>query len=223
MDKIVNNAIGLAGRARDVWGMLVEYFVTGRRKRQEPINDRASLQRFLQTRSNYVVQMSLYGYLRTRAGVRYPEMFQDDTFIDMLNVAKWQIWLACLSDLSVYAGGLLVQRVPGSTKKTAKLIQRVVAETLEETGVPPDAGPAFLEHAEAVRKRLATTDWSAVTDDEEPFSESPDALVQWAPIIETLKELDAHIVRNSVRFRWQQVRRDLRGYLDAEAILNQPA
>ena len=34
-----------------------------------------------------------------------------------------------------------------------------------------------------------------------------------------LKQYDAEIVRGSVRFRWQEVRRDLRRDLDAEAVL----
>jgi hypothetical protein len=38
-------------------------------------------------------------------------------------------------------------------------------------------------------------------------------------VIENLKELDEEIVRNSVRFRWQEIRRDLRRNLNAEAVL----
>jgi hypothetical protein len=49
--------------------------------------------------------------------------------------------------------------------------------------------------------------------------ESPPALVKWAPIIDELKRLDEAIVRNSVRFRWQEVRRDLRRDLDPAAVM----
>jgi hypothetical protein len=38
--------------------------------------------------------------------------------------------------------------------------------------------------------------------------------------MDTLKELDDEIVRNSVRFRWQEVRRDLAQHLDARAVLD---
>jgi hypothetical protein len=62
-------------------------------------------------------------------------------------------------------------------------------------------------------------DWTRVTDDEAAFSESPSALVRWAPIVEELKQFDEGIVRNSVRFRWQEIRRDLRRCLDARAVL----
>ena len=79
------------------------------------------------------------------------------------------------------------------------------------------------EHAQQVRARLALVDWAAVDDGEQAFSASPDALIRWAPVLDELKQLDEAIVRNSVRFRWQEVRRDLRACLDARAVLGDAA
>src|SRR5690606_42001075 len=67
--------------------------------------------------------------------------------------------------------------------------------------------------------RLAECDWSQMTDDEGPFSASPDSLVRWAPVVQEFKALDADIVRNSVRFRWQAIRRDLRANLDPAGVM----
>jgi len=69
-----------------------------------------------------------------------------------------------------------------------------------------------------VRARERQCDWPSVRDDDTPFSESPDALVRWAPVVEEYKALDGKFVRNSVRFRWQDIRRDLRRDLDAGAM-----
>jgi hypothetical protein len=71
----------------------------------EPIATPEALARFLDTRASFIAQTSLYGYLRTRAGMRYPELFDDDPFVEGINIAKWHVWLDCLSDLAVYAGG----------------------------------------------------------------------------------------------------------------------
>ncbi len=208
----------LPGAARRVLAALQEYLDPRRRRRLAPVRDGAELAQFLQTRSSYVAQMSLYGYLRTRAGMRYPELFDDDAFVGSINIAKWHVWLACLADLTVYAGGLLVLR--GAAPEAAGRVARAAAEAvLAGTGVPEDAGGEFPEHARRVRARLADCDWARVTDGEGPFTESPPALVRWAPVVDELKELDAEIVQNSVRFRWQEVRRDLRRALDAEAVL----
>lgn len=187
-------------------------------RRREPVHSVAALRAYLRTRSTHVAQMTLYGYLRTRAGTRFPELFENDQFAVSLNIAKWHVWLACLGDLSVYAGGLLRRNADVTAQDAGALMRRLVDEILEETGVPPDAGPEFSAHAQRVRARLALCDWSP-SDEEAAFIESPGALVYWAPIVDELKALDEGIVRNSVRFRWHEVRRELSHNLDPAAIL----
>lgn len=193
------------------------------RGRSEPIVDRAGLRRFLHTRSNYVAQYSLYGYLRTRAGIRFPELFNDDAFVVSIDIARWHVWLACLSDLAVYAGGLLFQRAGAPATEVARLVTGEVEGILAEVGTPAEAGDQFDAHAARVRSRIALCDWAAVRDDESMFAESPAALVRYAPVTDELKQLDEEIVMNSVRFRWQEIRRQLRRDLDAELVLASPA
>jgi len=199
--------------------LLGEYFKIGRWRKQEPVTDSEALRTFLNTRASYVGQYSLYSYLRTRAGSRYPELFDDDPFVVSINIAKWHVWLACLSDLVVYAGGLLYRLGGANSDAVTRIMTQLVDEILDETGTPGEAGGEFAAHAVEVRRRIANCNWANVTDDEGPFTASPDALIKWAPIVDDLKELDDEIVRNSIRFRWQKVRRDLREALDSAAIL----
>jgi hypothetical protein len=219
----MHNATTRAGRLAlwitNLGAGLRDYFGSRGRRRNEPVNDRAGLKRFLETRASYVAQTSLYSYLRTRAGVLYPQLFVDDAFIRLVNIAKWHVWLACLSDLSIYAGGLLVQRSRVPPSEVGAFMKELVETILHDTGTPAEAGEDFSAHAARVPARLASCDWGGVSDDETSFSESPAALVRWAPIVENLKELDEEIVKNSVRFRWQEIRRDLRRNLDAGAVL----
>ena len=203
---------------RLLWKSLREYLGLSRKRRLQPITDVKGLQQFINTRASFVAQTSLYGYLRTRAGMRYPELFNNDPFVVSINIAKWQIWLACLSDLCIYAGGLLAQESRAAPQDISQLMQGLLDEILEETGIPPDAGKDFAHSREQVRQRLAKCDWKSVRDDETPFVESPQALVQWAPVMEELKQLDEEIVKNSVRFRWQEIRRDLRRTLQPDAV-----
>jgi len=202
---------------------LRDYFGPGSRQRAEPVHDRLALQRFLDTRASFVAQTSLYGYLRTRAGMIYPQLFDDDDFVRSVNIAKWHVWLACLADLAAYVGGRLFEQGQGSPAAIGKLMSELVESILGETGVPADAGEDFSAHAGRVRARVAGCHWERIADDETPFSDSPAALVRWAPVVDNLKELDEEIVRNSVRFRWQEVRRDLRRNLDAGAVLRSAA
>lgn len=194
-----------------------DYLGVGGRVRRGPIETPQALRAFLASRASFIAQTGLYGYLRTRAGQRYPELFEDDAFVASINIAKWHVWLACLSDLTVYAGRLLV-RDGMPSERAGALMRRLLEEVLAETGVPAEADAEFPAHAARVRSRIALTPWTRVEDDEGCFHESPAALVKWAPVVENLKRLDEDIVRNSVRFHWQEVRRELRRDLDPAAI-----
>ena len=184
-----------------------------------PVRDATALRQFLNTRASYVSQMTLYGYLRTRAGVRFLELFDDDRFVASTNIAKWHVWLACLSDLAIYAGGMVRRNSGASDAAVGRLMSRLVDEIFAETGTPEEAGAEFAAHADRVRARVSLCDWSAQLDGEAPFVASPTALVLWAPIVEELKALDEEIVRNSVRFRWKEIRQQLRQALDAASVV----
>ena len=205
---------------RTIRGAFADYFGKFRSRKQQEISDSQALGTFLETRASHVAQTALYGYIRTRAGSRFPELFENDEFVTAINIAKWQLWVSCLSDLTVYAGGLLSrqddQEIDAST--TGTIISEIAQNILDRTQTPEDAGEEFSKSCAAYISRLDTIQWDKVGDNEAAFTESPDALVYWAPIVDDLKALDSEIVRNSVRFRWQEVRRDLRGILDARAV-----
>jgi hypothetical protein len=206
-------------RPAELWRMLKSYMGFEGNSRTRSISDPAALADFLETRASFMAQASLYGYLRTRAGMRYPELFDDDPFVAAINIAKWHVWLACLSDIATYSGSRLARHAPRQAGQVGELMSTLVDGILESTGEPDEAGGEFAAHAQRVRERVARSDWLAVGDDEDAFTESPGALVRWAPIVDELKELDEEIVRNSVRYRWQEVRRDFNRDLDAAAVL----
>lgn len=195
------------------------YFGLGDAARMGPIDSPEALGQFLETRASFIAQTSLYGYLRTRMGMRYPELFADDAFVEGVNIAKWQIWLDCLSDLGVYAGSRIAQIHPQETPRVARMMSELVDEILARTGTPHDAGSEFLPHGERVRERIAQTDWLSVGEMDAAFTHSPASVVKWSPVADELKVLDEEIVLNSVTFHWQEVRRTYSRHLDADAIV----
>jgi hypothetical protein len=207
-------------RADALWTTIRQYLGLGRGATAEPIDTPQALARFLDQRASFVAQTSLYGYLRTRAGMRYPELFTDDRFVASINIAKWHVWLDCLSDLGVYAGSRMAQGAPREMPRVAELMIATVGDILERTGSPAEAGSEFTAHAARVIDRVARTDWLAIGEGEAAFTASPAGLVRWAPVLDELKQLDEEIVVNSVRFRWQEVRKDLTSLLDHRAVLD---
>lgn len=209
----------LPWRPAQLWAALRSHLGLRREALEGPIDSAEALGRFLDERASFLAQTSLYGYLQTRAGMRYPELFDDDEFVVSINVAKWQLWLDCLSDLAVYAGSRIAQHRPDETPRIGHAMTVVVDEVLDRTGTPREAGPDFAPHAMRVRDRVARTDWLAVGAGEAAFTESPAGIVRWAPVKDELKVLDEEIVRNSVRFRWQAVRRDFASQMRLQALV----
>ena len=205
--------------SKESWKTLGEYIGLGRLVENSPIEDFASLKKFIETRSSHVAQTSLYGYLKTRAGTRFPEMFEDPNLLMSINMAKWQVYLGCLSDLSVYLGALVFHRSDAGAGEISDLLSRVIKEITEQTGIPDEASDEFPDTVEALTIRVANADYAGIPDDETAFSISPDMLFHWSPIAEELKNRDREIVKNSIRFRWKDIRISARSLLDAEALM----
>lgn len=204
---------------KTIWRTLCNAVPAILRRRNTTIADGVALRAFLESRASFVAQTALYGYLRTRAGMRYPVLFDDAGFTQSVNIAKWHVWLGCLSDLCIFTGGLLMTRVSARAEAVGTFMLATLDAILEATGTPADAGGEFAAHAQRVRARVSLCDWTAVTDDATSFTESSAALVYWAPIADELKQHDELIVSNSIRFLWQDVRRALRRDLDAASIM----
>jgi hypothetical protein len=68
-------------------------------------------------------------------------LFSNDAFMISVNNAKWQIWLACLSDLSIFPGGLIQHKTACEAHTRTILIrdvcQRVLANRQTSRGRRP--------------------------------------------------------------------------------------
>ena len=49
------------------------------------------LKDFIQKKSAWVSQVTLYGYLKTRMGTKWVLHFDDEKFLSSINLAKWNI------------------------------------------------------------------------------------------------------------------------------------
>ena len=130
--------------ASEIWTSIKTYFGFGRKLKQSPIDSPDALARLIDERASFVAQTSLYGYLRTRAGMRYPELFDDDAFVASINIAKWHLWLDCLTDLAVYAGSRIAQQAPRELAPIREMMQALVEDHLARVGLPAEAGETFM-------------------------------------------------------------------------------
>ena len=70
---------------------------------KKKLNTLDELESFIQTKSAWVTQVTLYGYLKTRMGTRYVLHFENDEFMKSVNLAKWNIYAVALQDMTFFA------------------------------------------------------------------------------------------------------------------------
>ncbi len=196
------------------------------RRDSGPIDSTEALCNYVSTRAALVAQKTLYSYLKTRMGIRYPLMFEDDAIISSINIAKMHIYAACLSDLAIFATSVALgaETVDDAARRKLALLcfERALADN-EEQAHKVAASFSIPEAVAAFERRLAFWDWQARLSGLEIFSESPEALFQWAPIAPELKKYDREIVENSIKFTWHEVRRKLEKRIDSAALAAEAA
>lgn len=188
------------------------------RRDSAPIDSVAALKRFVATRAAFIAQKTLYGYVKTRMGIRYPAMFTDDVFVSSLNIAKMHVFAACLSDLIIYAVAHALDDEAISDESRVDVALACFNQGLIDNRDQIVAGFSAARAATEFVTRLEGTDWGFGARQRQNFRRSPLALVRWAPIAPELKRYDTEIVENSIRFAWREVRVELHKRLDAAAI-----
>ena len=58
---------------------------------------------FIDQKSSFVSQVTLYTYVKARAGTQYPKMFTNEDFLTSLRIARWHIYGASICDLTLFA------------------------------------------------------------------------------------------------------------------------
>ena len=198
------------------WGLLAS--ATAERFDRSPLADVGTMTRFVRTRAAYIAQTSLYGYLKTRMGTSFRKHFEDESFSKVIRASAVKLYVACLSDLTIFAVATAARDSDLSAEDCCALARRSFESALREgigegdwVSLPDDAWQQF-------EVRAASTVWANAALGEAAFAGSADAIIRVAPVIDQFKALDERIVRNSIRFRWRDVREQLRKRLDGPAL-----
>ncbi len=162
------------------------------------------LKSFIQKKSAWVSQVTLYNYLKTRMGLKYVTMFDDEIFLASINKAKWNIYSISLQDLIFYSLSYL--NVFYNYKETSKA-NEIYIDILNnefQNGMPNEV---ILNGKKTFEERLNKIDWQLYYKSW-PFNESALALYKWAPVADDLKVLDRKIVLNSMILKWENIQKE---------------
>lgn len=160
------------------------------------------LQSFIQKKSAWVSQVTLYNYLKTRMGTKWVLHFDDEKFLASINQAKWNIYSVALQDLTFYSLSYLsvfydYKKTDNATNIYEEILNQELANGMPEE-VVTQAKKKFTERLDKINWNDYYKSW--------PFNESALALYEWAPIAEELKALDRKIVLNSMILKWDNIK-----------------
>ena len=105
---------------------------------KSPIDTVDGVQRFVRTRSSYIAQTSLHGYLKTRMGTQFTKYFEDDTFSRAIRIAAVKLFASCTADLAVYATALVHAETRLDAGQSAALARRLIETILNDHLEPAD-------------------------------------------------------------------------------------
>jgi len=173
---------------------------------KKKISDLDELEKFIQTKSAWVTQVTLYSYLKTRMGTRYVLHFENDKFMGSVNTAKWNIYSVSLQDLTFFTFSYLkVNFNYQDTYKAKEIFSKILDDEISNK-MPLNL---IEETKKDFNDRLQNIDWDKYCNDI-PFNPSALSLFKWAPIADELKELDRKIVLNSMILKWDIVKKEFK-------------
>ena len=169
------------------------------------INSKEDLKNFIQERSAHVTQTTLYGYIKTRIGTRYAMMFEDEVFLKSINLAKWNIYMAALTDCTFYVFSYLIDK-KSLTKNDALEVFIEIIKNEKNNGLD---SKLYEDTKLEFNQRLKEIDWK-IYHQNNPFKNSGLSLLKWSPIADNLKILDKEIVLNSIKLKWNIVENEFK-------------
>jgi len=179
-------------------------------KLKRKITNIIELKNFIQKKSAWVSQETLYGYLKTRMGAKYVLMFDDEIFLGSINKAKWNIYAVALQDLTFYCLSYIKNNFNIEHTLKAKEIYQEILDEEKKNQMPEDIIDNSIK---SFQKRLEKIDWQKY-DSDLPFNESALALYEFSPIADELKVLDRKIVLNSMILKWNNIKKEFSKLID---------
>jgi hypothetical protein len=169
---------------------------------KKKIKNTEDLTLFIQKKSAWVSQVTLYNYLKTRMGTKWVLHFDDEIFLASINKAKWNIYSIALQDLTFYSLSYLSVFYNYQDMDKANHIYDEILTKETKNGMPEEI---ILQAKEKFTERLEKIDWNTYYKSW-PFNESALTLYKWAPVAEELKTLDRKIVLNSMILKWDNIK-----------------
>ena len=176
---------------------------------------------YIDRNSSFVSQVTLYPYIKTRAGTQHPKLFENEKFLTSLRISRWHIYISCVNDISIFVASICARDHDYSNKKGYKLAEYLSLRTFKKIQQNDINDNEFEFSAKKISVIYKDLNLKKVKERDVLFKKSADELIKWAPVSEQFKKEDETILRNSINFRWIIVRKEINQNIDTNEINNQ--
>jgi hypothetical protein len=180
------------------------------RLRPEPIATPDALRTFLEERAALIAQKCAIDYVRGKTGLASYALFTEKTFLDALEVCRWETFAVVLGDLLIVAEGHLRGHVAGNDRsRLSDALVGLHSAVLASLPMPAHRPSGWGDVTASFTSRLRAASLAEPRKAADIASYSARRLFETLPIHSSYRELDEEPVYGSVRFRMVAVSQEM--------------
>ncbi len=188
----------------------------------EPIASRAVLRAYLEERAALIAQKCAIDYCRGKTGLASYALFEEKTFIDALEICRWETFVLVLGDLIVVTEGRLrPHAAAGERSRLREALSALYAEALAGLSVPSHRAAGWDDVITSFELRFHAAGLASPMPTLDIADHSAKRLFETMPIHASMRKLDEEVVYGAVRFRMIAVSQEMERRFAAADLVRQ--
>ena len=184
-----------------------------------PIASVGQLRAYVEERALLIAQKCAIDYVRGKTGLASHALFSEKTFLEALDVCRWETFAAALGDLMILVEGCLRgHAAPAAQSRLCDALARLYGTILSEQARPAHRPQGWADAIADFEARLTEASRAAPRLARDIAGHTAKRLFDTLPIHADLRRLDEEPVYGSVQFRMIAVNQELQRRVAAAAI-----
>jgi hypothetical protein len=199
-----------------MWDRLRTYF------RPPPIASVPALRTFIEERAALIAQKCAIDYCRGKTGLASYALFTEKSFLDALDICRWETFATVLGDLLIVAEVHL--RPQATTEQHPALCAALIgmhSAALATLPAPAHRSSGWGDAEDAFARRFRSASQGRPRQVLEVADHSAKRLFETLPIHASYRELDKEVVYGAVRFRMIAVSAEMQRRFAAPELVKQ--
>ena len=193
------------------------------RLRPAPIDTIGELQTFVRERAFFLAQKCAIDYCRGKTGLASYALFSEKTFLDALEVCRWEASVTMVGDLLLLVEGILRPQVPAERRQQLgdALIALHAAILAALPPAPAHRAQGWRDAIDTFTLRLGAASLREPQQALDVADHSARRLFDTLPIHSSMRDLDQEVVYGAVRFRMISINQEMHKRLRAAPLVGQ--